>query len=143
VHGCLYQKLTVDDDGVVISENDYVEYISQMNTSQGTIPAYVNNLMQAKPFLFLGYSLSDWNVRSVFETLRKKRGEHFGGQDYSVMSYLGEYEKLFFQRSEAAILKTDLNSFVRGIATELDSFKRNNPALWNQPAEDVLAMISQ
>lgn len=137
LHGCLSPTLGETDDGVVISDNDYVDYISQMNSTHGTIPAYVNTLMQNKPFLFLGYSLNDWNVRSVFETLRKKRGEDFGDQDVSVMSYLGEYEKLFFQRNGVTILKTDLNSFVRGIVAVLESFRQNNPQRYDELLDDI------
>ncbi len=142
VHGCLNPTLSEKDDGVVISDNDYVDYISQMNSTHGTIPAYVNTLMQNKAFLFLGYSLNDWNVRSVFETLRKKRGEDFGGQDYSVMSYLGGYEKLFFQRNSVTILKTDLNSFVSGIMSVLEGLKQNNPQRWGQLINDILLGLS-
>jgi hypothetical protein len=143
LHGCLYQKLTSQDDGVVISDNDYVDYISQMNTSQGTIPAYVNTLMQGKPFLFLGYSLNDWNVRSVFETLRKKRGEDFGDRDYSVMRYVGAYEKLFFQRNLVSILKTDLNSFVEGVVAELQVYKKNDPQRWGEVVDKILSILSR
>lgn len=139
MHGCLNPALTEKDDGLVISDNDYVNYISQMNSSHGTIPSYVNTLMQDKPFLFLGYSLNDWNVRSVFETIRKKRGEDFGGQDYAVMSYVGEYERLFFQRNGVTILKTDLNSFCNSIMAVVQTLKESNPALWGELVDRILS----
>ena len=141
LHGCLNPGLSDKDDGVVISDNDYVEYISQLNSAHGRIPPNVNNLMQGKPFLFLGYSLSDWNVRSVFETLRRKRGEDFDDQDYSVMSYIGEYERLFFQRNNVTILKTDLNSFTDGIRSVLELLKKNNPERWSKLVDDILLVM--
>jgi len=144
MHGCLNAALTETDDGVVISDNDYVDYISQMNSAHGSIPAYVNTLMQDKPFLFLGYSLNDWNVRSVFETMRKKRGEDFDDQDYSVMSYLGPFEKLFFQRNGVTILKTDLNSYVAGVLSVLEGLKKNKskPEHWKALTDDILSVVS-
>ncbi|HET6980090.1 MAG TPA: SIR2 family protein [Pyrinomonadaceae bacterium] len=139
MHGCLNSALTEKDDGLVISDNDYVNYISQMNSPHGIIPSYVNTLMQDKPFLFLGYSLNDWNVRSVFETIRKKRGEDFGGQDYAVMWYVGEYERLFFKQNGVAILKTDLNAFSDSTVTVLKKLKEGNPALWGEVVDRILS----
>jgi len=120
IHGCLYQKLKLEEaDGIIISDNDYVNYIKQMGKGNSLIPAYVNTLMNNKPFLFLGYSLNDWNIRSIFETMREKRSPSGGVQDFSVMKDIGEYEKVFFQRNEILIFKTDLNSFVGGILNNL------------------------
>ena len=45
IHGCLNSKLSEKDDAVVISDNDYVNYISLMNSSQGMIPSHVSILM--------------------------------------------------------------------------------------------------
>ena len=141
MHGCLNSALTEKDDGLVISDNDYVNYISQMNSAHGIIPSYVNTLMQDKPFLFLGYSLNDWNVRSVFETIRKKRGEDFGGQDYAVMYYVGEYERLFFKRNDVAILKTDLNSFCDSNVAVLKALKEGNPTVWGDLVDRIISWL--
>jgi len=143
MHGCLNPKLTDKDDGLVISDNDYVNYISQMNSAHGTLPSYVNTLMQDKPFLFLGYSLTDWNVRSVFETIRKKRGEDFGGQDYAVTSYLGDYELQFFKRTGVAILKTDLNTFVHSVMAVLQKLKGSNSERWGTLVDGILSSMPE
>jgi hypothetical protein len=113
IHGCLNPLLTRDQDCVVISDNDYVNYISQMSTTDGVIPAYVTTLLRDKRFLFLGYSLSDWNVRSIFNTLRSKRGE--GLSDFSVMRAVRDYERIFFERSDVHIVQADLNTFAEGV----------------------------
>lgn len=120
IHGCLYPKLKREEaDGVIISDNDYVNYIKQMGNGSNVIPSYVNTLMNNKPFLFLGYSLNDWNIRSIFETMREKRSQYGGVQDVSVMYEVGEFEEVFFQRNDILIFKTDLNSFVDGIVRSL------------------------
>ena len=143
MHGCLNPRLTDKDDGLVISDNDYVTYISQMNSAHGTLPSYVNTLMQDKAFLFLGYSLADWNVRSVFETIRKKRGQDFAGQDYAVTSYLGDYELEFFKRNGLAILKTDLNTYVHSVAEVLQKLKGNNSARWGTLVDSILSSLPE
>ncbi|HEX5736255.1 MAG TPA: SIR2 family protein [Blastocatellia bacterium] len=118
IHGSLSPG-SKDDDGVIISDSDYVSYISQMGTNDGVIPAQVTALMANKAFLFLGYSLSDWNVRSIFETIKNKRNQSKTTPDYSVMYRVGEYEKVFFEKNDIRIIKADLNSYVDGIAEHL------------------------
>jgi hypothetical protein len=118
IHGCLNPKATIEDDGIVISDSDYVNYISQM-TNHGTIPVYISDLMREKPFLFLGYSLRDWNVRSIWETMRKKRDPDVNQPDFSVTKFVADYEKVFLQRNNVTVFNTDLNSFVKGIILSL------------------------
>ena len=112
IHGCLSEKLQREEaDGVVISDTDYVQYIKQMGQGNGLIPAHVNNLMHGKEFLFMGYSLNDWNVRSIFETVREKRNLSSDGQDYSVMRDVTPFEEVFFRRNDVMIFQTDLSHF--------------------------------
>ena len=143
LHGCLNSKLTEQDDGVIISDNDYVKYITQMNSTGGIIPSYVSQLMQDKAFLFLGYSLSDWNVRSVFETIRKTRGKEFRDVDYAVTSYVGDYDQLFFDKNNVTILKTDLNTYSSSIVAELHKRKSNNPDKWGELVDRIFSSIPE
>ena len=143
MHGCLNPRLKDEDDGVIISDNDYVNYFEQMNSAQGTIPSYVKKIMQDKPFLFLGYSFSDWNVRSVFQTIRKKRSENLKFRDFAVTSYLGEYEQQFFNTNNVGVMKTDLNTFTEGIINEITKRKENDPAGWGAFVDEILSTFSQ
>lgn len=114
IHGCLFADET-SHDSVVISDEDYVDYIHHMSDNQGTIPAAITPLMADKGFLFLGYSFSDWNVRSVYRKIVERRAAPEGTLDYSVMRDISVYEQGFFTRRQIHILKTDLARFVAGI----------------------------
>ncbi len=115
IHGSLSEQEGRDDDSIVISDNDYVEYISRMSSSNGALPAHVRNLMQAKPLLFLGYSLNDWNVRSIFELIRQGRGSEFDVKDYSVVRSFTRPEEAYCERQRVDIVHADLQAFVEGI----------------------------
>lgn len=124
IHGCLNPELTEEDEGVIISDDDYVNYVSQMSTNDGAIPAYVNSAMQGKPFLFLGYSLNDWNVRSIFETLRKQRNPTRKIRDFSVMYSVRDFEKIFFDKNNVQIFRTDLKNYIDGLLPHLPEPER-------------------
>lgn len=116
IHGCVNAELEYADEGVVISDNDYVDYVSQMAQTDGVIPAHVSSLMWEKPFWFLGYSLSDWNVRSIYQTLKKRSNpDKRAIKDYSVMRSVGKFEQLFFDKNDITIFLAELNEFAENI----------------------------
>jgi hypothetical protein len=76
--------------------------------------------MRDKPLWFLGYSLSDWNVRSIYETVKQKSDpDRKDIRDYSVMYSVGDFEKLFFEKNNITIFQASLNEFVDGIIAGL------------------------
>ncbi len=115
IHGCVAAEGRDRPDSVVISEADYVDYISRMSKNEGVVPVSVSHLMRDKPFLFLGYSLKDWNVRSVFESMVGKRGSPAGLRDYLVTRKCGPLDEAYYSKHNILVLKSDLNAFVDGI----------------------------
>jgi hypothetical protein len=114
IHGCLYNEsnLTSKRDSIIISDNDYVLSISRMSAIEGIIPACVSDIWRDKPFLFLGYSLSDWNVRGILKAVHQKRGgEDKDYGDYTVVRSLTLADEAFFNQNQIRILQTTLAQF--------------------------------
>jgi hypothetical protein len=111
LHGSLDQQSKDHDDSVVISEDDYVDYIANSSSATGVLPAYVKRLLIDKQIIFLGYSLSDLNIQRIVRSLDEERLI----QHYAVTSRLDERERLNFQRLSVRVLKTDLNRYVSGV----------------------------
>jgi hypothetical protein len=111
IHGCLDRSVDLADEGVVISDNDYVSFISQRDA----LPAAVTLLLKKKRLLFLGYSLNDWNVRSIFESLRRQRPEKHEKGDLCVTWRVKKFEQPFLDKNNINVLQTDLNTFSEGI----------------------------
>lgn len=121
IHGCLHSEFSFEHEGLVISDNDYVDYVTKM-THIGIIPATVSELLRDKRLWFLGYSLSDWNVRSIYESIKQiSDPDRTDIKDYSVMYSVGDFEKLFFEKNNITIFQASLNEFVDGIIKSLPS----------------------
>jgi NAD-dependent SIR2 family protein deacetylase len=106
MHGCLDPERTFAEDGLVITDNDYVGFIKQ-----GTgMPSHVGQLLGNKRLLFLGYSFSDWNVRSVYEKAAERTAQTTK-QDYAVTRSLSTFERTYFESRNIAIVKSDLRAF--------------------------------
>lgn len=64
-------------DSFVITEEDYVRFLSRMTAKGGAIPSRFMLHIRNSSLLFLGYGLRDWNLRVMLEKLRRTFGrEH-------------------------------------------------------------------
>ena len=100
-------------DNYVISEDDYVEFLSRM-TNDTALPNIVWEHLHFRQFLFLGYGLSDWNLRVVLrEIFRKTR---FGqNKSWAIQSKPSDLEKELWSQRGVKIYDTDINEFVEGL----------------------------
>jgi hypothetical protein len=114
VHGCLAPGQTFADDSVVITDFDYEDYIAEMAKKGQLVPTAVSNLMHDKAFLFLGYSLSDWNIRTILTALMRRR-EEGQGRDYAVMKNISKSADAYCTRRHIVILNTGLDEFAQEI----------------------------
>src|SRR5262249_27511244 len=71
MHGSLGGSVNGDWDNFVITEDDYTEFLSQMSGGNSVIPAIFQAHFHELKFLFLGYSLSDWNLRVMLKNLSR------------------------------------------------------------------------
>lgn len=57
-------------DTFVISEEDYIDFLGRMILKRA-FPACLMAYFRSRSFLFLGYSLSDWNLRVILSKLNR------------------------------------------------------------------------
>jgi hypothetical protein len=108
MHGSLASDMTEKEDGLVITDADYVDFISQ---SALVIPKQITSYLSDKRLLFLGYSFSDWNIRSLYETVVR---EH-AGRDYAVTHSLSKFEQTYFSKKDIVVILAGLNEFSQAI----------------------------
>jgi hypothetical protein len=72
MHGGV-DKAIAQNDSYLITEEDYVDFLGRASGSY--LPPYINGLLEGKNFLFLGYSLEDWNVRVILRKLLNRANE--------------------------------------------------------------------
>jgi hypothetical protein len=110
MHGSLAPDLKDTEDGLVITDGDYVDFIS---ASSDIVPSSIVFLMAGRRVLFLGYSFSDWNVRSIYETVIHKDGQE--QQDYAVTLGLSKFEETYFRKRNIIVVLEGLREFVQGV----------------------------
>lgn len=116
IHGSLHPDQKLDDDSVVITDFDYEDYLARMGEAgHNVVPSSVGLLLHHRSFLFMGYSLSDWNIRTILTTLMRKRAEGQTSPDHAVMQEISKSAEAYCRRRKIEILPMTLDAFADAI----------------------------
>lgn len=111
-------------DHYVITEEDYVDFLTRM-TGQTAVPAQFMQHFYGRHFLFLGYSLRDWNLRVVLKTLQSVASSSAGlspdddqVRSWAVQRHPSQHECVLWDRRGVDIFDGDLAEFVRKLEVD-------------------------
>jgi hypothetical protein len=107
IHGTLDTQ-DASHDSFVITEEDYIEFLSRM-TAHTAIPPLFTAHFRERNFLFLGYSLRDWNLRVVLRDLLKVRSEKLPA--WAIQRGPSELECKLWDRRDVNIFDQTLDEF--------------------------------
>ena len=115
IHGSFNGASEEDIDNLIISDDDYILFIRKMLDK--SIPGCFLKIFRESPFLFLGYSLRDWNIRSFFLKVQEKRPNISKARikDFAILKPLTEYDKCIFDQYNIDAYDIDLNNFIKGL----------------------------
>jgi hypothetical protein len=99
-----------------LTEQDYIDFLDKDVMSR--LPTQVQRMLQKSRFLFLGYSLNDWNFRVLLQRIREKHSDsslrHWAcllGEDF--------VEAQFWQLRGVNIYHISLDIFLKGLKDAL------------------------
>jgi hypothetical protein len=115
IHGAIDRK-DKSRDSYVISERDYLEYLAGPDISS-LIPINILSKLRNSSFLFLGYSLNDWNMRvflhKIFESQRLKYSS------WSIQRDADPYTVKYWKTENIEVINMDLGSYVQGFRSRM------------------------
>ena len=103
-------------DNFVITEEDYINFLTRMKSA---VPNIFYEHFKDRRFLFLGYSLRDWNLRVVLKTITNRLPFHARGghQSWAIQRQPTELETLLWRNREVWIFDMDLEEFTSKMRT--------------------------
>jgi hypothetical protein len=118
VHGTC-ERTDREHDSFVITEDNYIEYLGHSARPGEFIPAVLLAQMKESAFLFLGYSLRDWNIRVI---LRWIWGEQpLDSRSWAVQRDVDPVVREIWDRRNVDVLDEDLEDYINGLERELAS----------------------
>jgi hypothetical protein len=116
IHGAI-NRGDRDRDSFVITEDDYIEYLADSGIS-GLVPKALMAKMIRSNFLFLGYSMRDWNVRAFLQRLWSDRPHDV--QSWAIQLEPDTLERKFWEKRSVAIHEVRLEDYVEALTAEMD-----------------------
>lgn len=124
MHGSISSD-TSEWDGFVITETDYVEFLSRIE-SKSAIPSQFSAYCYDRSFLFIGYSLRDWNFRTILRSLNrffKRRAMAFDEDEVPSWALDEEFTELeikFWQKLGVYPFEVRIDEFVATLAKRMN-----------------------
>ncbi len=111
MHGTVLRD-TAEYDSFVITEEDYVEFLSRM-TTQTAIPSLFTPYLQERSFLFLGYSLRDWNLRVVLRNISKLLKDRTDDlPSWAIQYHVSELDRKLWDKRGVQIYDLAIDEFI-------------------------------
>ena len=114
IHGTVAREAD-EDDSFVVTENHYISYLSA-DEFESLIPKDIFIRMNKCHFLFLGYSLRDWNLRVILQRLWGDRAKY---QHWSIQHGTDRIEEKAWSQKNVDLLDADLADYVAHLTRTL------------------------
>ena len=120
IHGAM-DRAGIEQSSFVITEDDYIDYLARMNTSS-PLPKTLAARMKQSGFLFLGYSLRDWNLRVILHRI-------WGEQKLTYSSWAiqldpEDLDRKYWMKRDVEILNVQLEQYITGLSERVQSLPR-------------------
>jgi SIR2-like domain len=125
IHGAV-DRYNQNRDSFVITEDHYIEFLAREDVSN-LIPAGLLAVLRSNPhFLFLGYSLQDWNLRVVLHRLWSEQRLH--SMNWAIHLNPDLLEQRLWAARNVAILDVRLEHYVDALRPALAALAEQGAA---------------
>ncbi|MCK4793319.1 MAG: SIR2 family protein [Desulfobacteraceae bacterium] len=109
------------NDSYVITEDDYIEYLSRMDISN-ILPVTLSAKMKKSHFLFLGYSLRDWNLRVFLNRIWREQRLKYNS--WAIQLKPNDIDQRFWAKRNVEILSLCLEDYIAELSERLRQLKK-------------------
>ncbi len=125
IHGAI-NRTSWARSSFVITEDDYIEYMARIDPSN-PLPSMLAAKMRQSSFLFLGYSLSDWNLRVILH--RILAGRPFGANSWAILDRAEEQDEKFWESRDVDFKRVQLERYMTVLREQVSHLLRNGDAI--------------
>jgi hypothetical protein len=115
IHGAI-DRTHEERDSYVITEDDYIDYLTRTEVTR-LLPNPLPAQLQNSRFLFLGYSLKDWNLRAMVHRLWRERTRSI--ISWAILKYVTELERRFWMKRDIEIIVTEMKTYLEALSDQL------------------------
>src|SRR5258708_22268081 len=115
IHGAVDQA-RFEESSFVITEDDYIDYLTRADISK-LLPVQLAAKLQRSHYLFLGYSLRDWNLRVM---LRRIWGEQqLSWKSWPVQLNSSAWDRKFWAKQGVEYTTADIKKYTLSLRAQV------------------------
>ncbi|HJR81727.1 MAG TPA: SIR2 family protein [Anaerolineales bacterium] len=112
IHGSFLDLVNGDDlSPVIITEEDYVQFLTVVGQENIGIPRLIQKMVVPSTLLFLGYSLEDWDFRTIYKGMIETLPKHQARKSFAIQKDPSEFWVSFWESKGVVIYNLDLYDF--------------------------------
>ena len=119
IHGAL-DRLHPVNDSFVITEDHYIDFLTRTDLSN-LVPVTLAAHLRASHFLFMGYSLRDWNLRVVLQRIWEE--QRLGYNSWAIQHLSDALDRRFWSRRNVEIVETPLSDCIAALDQRLSNLQ--------------------
>jgi DNA-binding SARP family transcriptional activator len=108
LHGQVDRGPEREWESFVVTEDDYIDYLAQMDLT-GAVPVSLAAKLRRSHFLFLGYTMADWNLRVILNRLWSDQPLSY--RSWAVQPEPMPLEREFWRRRDVEVHELPLEQY--------------------------------
>jgi hypothetical protein len=122
LHGAVDRVSGPDDrrDSFVITEDHYIDYLTRSDVSS-LVPVTLSAKLRSSSFLFLGYSLRDWNLRVILYRIWIEQQQNENYKSWAIQLEPEELESKLWDERDVKIFNSRLEDYIAELSKRVDA----------------------
>jgi SIR2-like domain len=112
-------------ESFVVTEDDYIDYLAKSDVA-GAVPVALAAKLRRSHFLFLGYTMADWNLRVVLNRLWSDQPLSY--RSWAIQPEAKPLEREFWRRRDVDVHELPLDRYVETLSRYVGSVEVEVPA---------------
>jgi hypothetical protein len=119
IHGSFAEYQNKDTSSVIVTEEDYIEFLLTILKPKTGVPNLIKGKLVGSTLLFLGYSLEDWDFRTLFKGLIEGLPDRNKLTSYAIQIDPRDFWVRFWDKKSVRIRNLDLYVFAKELRQRL------------------------
>jgi hypothetical protein len=122
LHGAVDRSSVPENrrDSFVITEDHYIDYLTRADVSS-LVPVTLAAKLRSSSFLFLGYSLRDWNLRVILYRIWMEQQQNENYKSWAIQLEPEELESKLWDERDVKIFNSRLEDYIAELKRRVDS----------------------
>jgi hypothetical protein len=119
--------LLKENSSIIITEEDYIEFLTVVGKENGSIPNLITQLMVDSTLLFLGYSLEDWDIRTLYKGLIERLDPNVKRKSFAIQRDPSDFWVEYWDKKGIVIYNVDLYEFSDELRARYQAYAALHP----------------